>query len=70
MANGNVCVKCDTCGEEFRGEPFDNVAKVYRPHGHGVFGGDSLREEARSLGWTGDMTRQSENDKCPKCSGS
>ena len=68
MADGNVCVRCDTCGIEFRGEPFDRVAKVNRPMGHGILGANSLRAEAYSLGWTGRMTHDSDTDKCPKCS--
>ena len=68
MADGTVCIKCDSCGDSFHGESFDKVAQIYRPRGHGIFGANTLRAEALANGWTGPMTRESNSDKCPKCS--
>lgn len=54
-----ICISCDTCGASFNG---------HKHHPRGIFGDETLlRKEAREAGWTGSMTRASDDDKCPAC---
>lgn len=50
-------VKCDSCGERIE---LRNIT--------GLDDAPLLIQEARDYGWTGDMTVDSTNDKCPACS--
>jgi hypothetical protein len=55
-----ICVQCDKCGDSFFG-----TQRQF--NGYHWSQETALREHARSLGWTGDMTHESTNDRCPKC---
>ena len=55
-----ICLVCDKCGEELSGskmKPAFNWSDERK-----------LRKIAIELGWTGELTRQSDSDLCPKCS--
>jgi hypothetical protein len=56
-----VCLECDSCGARYNGDD-------RQPNGFSWAHTYTLQKQAREIGWTGDMTRQSTNDKCPKCS--
>lgn len=47
-------LRCDSCRLVFEPTPKD-------------VSDEDLRQQARAAGWTGDMTRASDHDRCPKC---
>jgi hypothetical protein len=57
----SIYLQCDKCGATYMGEK-------HHPNGLNFSQKSLLQEEARSLGWTGDLTRESHNDLCPSCS--
>jgi hypothetical protein len=56
----SIYLKCDKCGETFDGG--DNVRGISWSQE------EKLQNIARLEGWTGPLTRESNNDLCPKCS--
>jgi len=56
-----INLRCDVCGAKFIANP--DVGK-----GGGAVAEAELRRQATAAGWTGQMSRESENDKCAKCS--
>lgn len=53
-----VYLRCDRCGTTIDA-PIENNRISSDEH--------KLRQLARSLGWTGNLDRQSTNDLCPEC---
>lgn len=58
-----IYLRCDKCGATLGGE------QVTR-HERGLHWSETstLADEARRLGWTGALTRESNSDLCPACS--
>ena len=57
-----LVLQCDKCQATYTGDP-------YWKRGHNSAGGGALlRQEARAIGWTGPLTRESNTDRCPDCS--
>lgn len=58
-----ICLKCDSCGATLGGEQVSTKER-------GLHWGEAhiLQSEARKLGWTGPLSRESRSDKCQKCS--
>ena len=54
-------VRCDTCGKTTGGEKYTEFGIP------SLSGGRSFAKLLRQDGWTGDLTRESDNDKCPEC---
>ena len=63
QAMSGLYLKCEKCSATFNGLPH---------HPRGIHWSQShvIQQEARELGWTGDLTRESTNDLCPACSAS
>lgn len=57
-----IYLKCDQCGKTLGGEEATN-----RWHGLNWCGEHILQDYARSIGWTGPLTSESNSDRCPKC---
>lgn len=53
-----VYLQCDSCGATLDA-PVENDRISANEH--------KLKQLAKSLGWTGDLDRQSTNDLCPEC---
>lgn len=60
-----IYLKCEACGATLGGEQV-----TANPNMRGVDWGNApvLVDAARKLGWTGSMTSQSNDDRCPACS--
>lgn len=59
-----IYLRCDTCGATLGGE------EVERQKERGLSYGEwpKLQDAARQRGWTGPLTRESNEDRCPLCS--
>lgn len=60
-----VYLKCDRCGDVLDA-PRKNVGQENERISASE---NDLVSLARRIGWTGDLSRSSSNDLCPKCSG-
>lgn len=58
-----IYLKCDSCGDTIGGEKATD-----RWGGLIWCEAQTLQDYARSIGWTGPLTRESSTDKCPECS--
>jgi hypothetical protein len=58
-----IYVRCDQCGNTLGGEQVSSAE-------NGLHWSESsiLKQEAIKLGWSGDLDRNSIDDKCPVCS--
>lgn len=61
-----ICLRCDQCGASYDGEKSDG--RGVRRWGLHWSHEETLRKEARAIGWTGPLTRESNADRCPQCS--
>jgi hypothetical protein len=52
---GGYVIRCDKCGTCFDGD----VRRIEGP--------DKIRRLAREAGWTGPMTHETDQDRCPNC---
>lgn len=59
---GSLCIRCDTCGKTVGSEKYSEFGIP------SISGGNSFARLLRQDGWTGDLNRESNNDKCPECS--
>lgn len=59
---------CDFCDARYNGGNGGSIAGPYKPQGYMGYEENKIREDARSVGWTGPMTRDSTTDRCPACS--
>ncbi len=58
-----IYLKCDSCGATLGGEQVTTKERgLHWSEAH------ILKERALALGWTGDLDRDSTNDRCPECS--
>lgn len=60
-----IYLRCDKCGATLGGEEVDRSSSRGLSYGEA----HKLQEEARRRGWTGPLTWDSNQDRCPKCSG-
>ena len=58
---GGIYIKCDSCGKTIGDEECSERGLIWSQT-------DELKQFAIRKGWTGDMNRESNNDKCPECS--
>ncbi len=63
-----ICLKCDTCGNVYNGGNGSTKPGPVMPRGYAALQEQLLQADARMLGWTGPLTRESTTDKCPTCS--
>lgn len=54
-------IRCDSCGKTINGEDYAEFGIPSRCW-------PMMSEIAMRNGWTGDLNRESTNDKCPECS--
>lgn len=59
---GTLYVRCDTCGKTVGSEKYAEFGIS------SISGGNSFANLLRKDGWTGNLSRESDNDKCPECS--
>ena len=57
---GGIYIRCDSCGKTIGGEECGENGLLWNQS-------HKLQQFAMSKGWTGDLTRESNNDKCPEC---
>lgn len=55
-----INLRCDGCGAKFVANPDVGA-------GSGKAGEAELQRQARVAGWTGPLTRESDDDRCPNC---
>lgn len=61
---GNHCglyIRCDSCGKTIGGEECSEYGLRWSET-------NVMKTFAISKGWTGNLSRDSDNDKCPECS--
>lgn len=58
--HGGIYIRCDFCGKTIGGEECSE-------HGLHWSQTDELKQFAIRKGWTGNLNRESNNDKCPEC---
>lgn len=65
----HIAIECDVCKKRYFGGNGGTVPGPLRPRGYNVCEEEGMKKDARKLGWTGDFTRDSTNDRCPDCAG-
>ena len=63
-----LAIRCDGCGLEYNGSNGTTKPGPIRQNGYRSGSEETIRADARSLGWTGSMTRKCSDDRCPTCS--
>lgn len=59
--HGGIYIRCDSCGKTIGGEECSENGLRWNQ-------AIEMKAFAMSKGWTGDLSRESNNDKCPECS--
>lgn len=59
--HGGIYIRCDSCGKTIGGEECSENGLCWNQT-------SEMKAFALSKGWTGDLSRESNNDKCPECS--
>lgn len=58
-----IYLRCDACGATLGGEQVSSARNgLHWSHS------PALVKAARELGWTGPLSRESNDDRCPRCS--
>jgi hypothetical protein len=59
--HGGIYIRCDSCGKTIGGEECSENGLHWSQT-------SEMKAFARHKGWTGDLNRESSNDRCPECS--
>lgn len=68
MGSLHVSLRCDECGATYNGGNGSTKPGPVMLTGYRATQVELLRTDAKTLGWTGPMSRESTTDKCPVCS--